>query len=157
MKLLLSVLALCFVIGVHAQNEVKKPSSFIRVYDLQGRKIAKGRIVSISDSALKLIHNKKTVTIPPAIIGTLKTKRSGGNTVLMGSAIVAATFAIWGAIESAPSGGYSPGLGATGGLIVGGIAGAVVGGIATIGKEVHIYRIHGDTAKWGSIIELISN
>jgi hypothetical protein len=135
MKKLFLILVLLFGIGTYAQNGSDK-SPFIRVYNLEGQKISKGRINNISDTSLILQKNKKIITIAVSDIGMIKTKHSTGNNFLMG----AITGAGMGIILGAGSGDEDRGI-----L---GVLGTPIGGVTALFKNSEIYLINGDDSKW---------
>ena len=142
------------------QNNYKK--IFIRVYDLQGHKIGKGKIVSITDSIIHLKRDKKSAKISMNYIGKIKTKRSAGNNILTGSVIGATTLGIIMAKPSDGDGwmggdGYTAVEGALGGVVMGGTTGAVLGAITVPFKFSKSYVINGDRVKWKAFTEMITN
>ena len=72
---------------LYAQETKNKAAPFVRVYDRNGEKISKGRIVSVTDTSLITGPREKPVNIGVSKIGFIKTKRSVGNNVLWGAAI----------------------------------------------------------------------
>ena len=54
MKYLIITLILVLSMNVTAQNEVANTNIFIRIYDLQGKKINNGKIKSISKTSIEL-------------------------------------------------------------------------------------------------------
>jgi hypothetical protein len=84
-------------INVCAQNRLKNTNVFVRIYDLQGKKISKGKLLSISETSLQLNRKRESVKIPANNIYSIITKRTAGNNVLVGAAIGATTMAIYGA------------------------------------------------------------
>src|SRR4051794_31973998 len=85
-------------------------SIFVRVYDFAGEKINTGHLLAVTDTSLQL--KGEPVDIPVRNIGFIKTKRSAGNNVLVGSVIGAFTGAVVGAVTGDPDPGfmkYTPG------------------------------------------------
>ena len=162
MKNLIFVITIIFSVNVYAQNpndtvrtEIQNTNAFVRVYDLQGKKIGKGRILLISESSLQL--NNYDI-IPVSSIGFIKTKRSAGNNVLVGTLVGAAPMAILGAMTADPDAlifGYTAADGAAGGALLGGIAGAAIGGISILFKNSQTYIISGNKELWQSFKESI--
>jgi len=72
----------------YAQLTLDSNSIFIRVYDLEGKKIAKGKRFTISDSTITFINKRKNTIIYLSEIGSIKTRRSSGHNVLLASAVV---------------------------------------------------------------------
>ena len=81
-KSIVFALALILAIPLKAQQESRNAHAFVRVFDLHGKKVAKGEIQSLSDSTLQIIHKKKSREFSLKEVGTIKTKRSAGNSIL---------------------------------------------------------------------------
>ncbi len=158
MKILIFAITLILSINVCAQNGFENTNVFVRVYDLQGKKIGKGKILSISETSLQLNRKGESVKIPVSNIGFIKTKRSAGNNVLIGAIAGATTLGLIGAITAEPDAiifGFSASEGAAGGAVLGGIAGAAIGGITILFKNSKSYEINGDKAKLKAFKEMI--
>jgi len=157
MKNLILVITLILSSNVCAQNGLENTNVFVRVYDLQGKKISKGKILSISETSLQLNRKGESMNIPVESIGSIKTKRSAGNNVLFGAATGATTMAILGAATADPDAwifGYTAGEGAAAGALLGGTAGAAIGGITILFKNSKSYEINGDKVKLKAFTEL---
>ena len=140
-------------------NADAQKSSFVRVYNLAGEKINKGYVISVTDTSLQLKDNSTLVAIPVRSIGFIKTKRSAGNNVLVGSVIGATTGAVLGAVTAEPDAGfmaYTAGEGAAAGALLGSVAGAVIGGLTILAKNPDTYLINGDVSKWKAFQSLIT-
>ena len=159
MKNLVLAIALILSFNICAQNELVNTKLFVRVYDVQGKKIAKGKIHSISETALLLKSKEGPIEIPLSAIGTIKTKRAAGNNVLTGAAIGATTVAIFGVATSNDGEflSWSAEDGAMGGALAGGIIGTVIGGITIPFKNSKSYEIDGDKTRWKAFKEMILN
>ena len=158
-KSVMLILALLFSINVIAQNEVKKNYMFVRVYNLEGKKINKGIVFTVTDTTLQLKRNGRYENILFNSIGLIKTKHSEGHNVLMGSVIGASSMALLGAASADPDAwifGYSAVEGAAAGGVLGGISGAVIGGITILFKNSKSYLINGDLSKWKAFQEMIT-
>lgn len=141
MKNIFFLLTLILTITVCAQNNSFEDANvFVRVYDLQGNKIGKGDIVSISDTTLQLIKRHNTTDIPVSDIGFVKTKYSGGNNILIG------------AISGTGIGFFSgdPTI-----IAAGAGAGAVVGALTILFKKSESFQIDGDKTKLKALKDLI--
>ncbi len=153
------ILILAFSINLVAQKEQDK-KLFIRVFNLEGKKINKGHFQFINDSLLGLRRNRKAVQINVKDIGKIKTKRSAGHNVFLGSVIGGGTLALVGVVstESERQVSYDMGYWGTfnytsnpatagqnfaAGLVLGGVAGAAVGGITAIFKNSRTYIVDG--------------
>src|SRR4051812_29523323 len=113
-------------------NAYAQKSIFVRVYDLKGKKINKGHVTMVTDTALQLRRKTESVDIPVRTIGFIKTKRSAGNNLLIGSLVGATTFAILGVVSAEPDDAfldYSEAEGAEVGALFGLAFGAAIGGI----------------------------
>lgn len=127
---------------LYSQDTVTYKDIFVRVYNQEGEKIAKGKLLSVTDSTLHLTLNGESKTIPVENIATIKTKRSEGNNVANGALIGGGIFALVGA---ASGGNYVGGDAlAVGGGLVGAAGGSIVGLITTAFKNSKTYLIHGD-------------
>ena len=157
MKNLFFAIALVLSVNISAQVGPEKANVFVRVYDLQGKKISKGNILSISDTLLQLKGKREPMKIAARSIGLIKTKHSGGNNVLIGAVSGATFLAILGAAA------YNPGswvlgsaaAGAAIGVFLGAPTGAAIGGITTLFKNSKSYKINGDELKWKEFKESI--
>lgn len=143
--------ALCQVYEESVRFE--KGKVFVRVFDLDGKKISKGKIVAISETSLQLIRDERSDVIPVSNIGSIKTKHSGGNNVLIGATIGAIPMAVFGYASADPDAeilatNYTAGEGALQGVLLGGTLGAGIGGITTLFKNSKSYTINGDAEKW---------
>ena len=158
MKNLIFAITLILSINVYAQNEIENTNVFVRVYDFQGKKIGKGKILSISETSLQLYRKGESVKVMVNGIGSIKTKHAAGNNVLVGAATGATTMAILGAATADPDAwifAYTAGEGAALGALLGGTAGAVIGGITILFKNSKSYDINGDMEKWKAFKEMI--
>lgn len=161
MKAVLIASAFIIFLSSAAQVEPEKSGRYVRVFDLEGKKIGKGRILAITERSLELKARKENgpTVIKLDDMGYIQTRRSGGHKILMGTAIGAGTFAVIGAASADPDDwlfGYSAGEGATGGAVLGGIAGAAIGGITALLKKSVRYYIQGDPILWQSFKEVIT-
>lgn len=133
---------------LYAQETKNKAAPFVRVYDRNGEKISKGRIVSVTDTSLITGPREKPVNIGVSKIGFIKTKRSVGNNVLWGAAIGAGTGAILGLASGGEGEYWGKGEGAGGFGLYFGVIGAGIGGITAIFKKSNTYPIDGESIKW---------
>ena len=150
-KSVMLILALLFSINVIAQKEVKKDYMFVRVYNLEGKKINKGNVLVITDTTLVIKGKRGYENIPVNGIGLIKTKHSEGHNVLKGAVIGASSMALLGAASADPDAmilGYSAGEGAAVGGVLGGISGAAIGGITILFKNSKSFIINGNLSKW---------
>lgn len=159
-RIFILLILLALFANVDAQNGDINKGMFLRVYNLAGEKINKGKLLAVSDTLLQLLRNNKTVNVDVKSIGYIKTKRSAGNNILTGSLIGATTFGIFGAATAEPDAwilGYTAAEGAAGGVFLGGVAGAALGGITVAFKNSTTYQINGDLDRWKIFVEGINN
>ena len=155
-KILVLTLALLSSITFYAQKEKNKAAPFIRVYDQDGKKISKGRIVSVTDTSLITGPREKPVTIDVSKIGFIKTKRSAGNNILWGTAIGAGTGALLGVSSGDTEGGFFSYSKEEGAAIYGVLMmpiGAAIGAITILFKNSNTYPIDGEPTKWKAFRE----
>ncbi|MGO4816946.1 hypothetical protein [Flavobacterium sp. W22_SRS_FP1] len=159
MKTLFFAIAFLLSITINAQEGTKISNVFVRVYDLQNKKISKGQILLISDTSIQLKAKKGPIKIECKSIGLIKTKHSAGNNILKGALIGGSFFALIGVATADPDAfilGYTAGEGAAAGAIVGGTAGAAIGAVTTLFKNSESYTINGDEFKFKEFKELIT-
>lgn len=143
---------LILIIAFFAINSgsIGQDLGFVRILDANGTKIAKGKVVSVTDSILQIRRNGEEIEVPVSDIAVLKTKRSVGNNIAIGAGVGAATLAILGvasADEDAYIFGYNETEGAMAGLLLGAPMGAAVGGLTALLKGSRTFDIGGDGAK----------
>lgn len=159
MKNLIFIITVILCTNLYAQNKFENTNIFVRVYDFEGRKIGKGKILSISETSLQLSRNGKPIKIMVNDIGSIKTKHSVANNLVVGTVIGATVMAFIGA-ASARSDNYiirTPGSGAVAGVYVGGPIGAIIGGFSAIFKNSKSYKINGDMERWEVFKKIIIN
>ena len=156
MKLLLFALALISCSTFYAQETKKKAAPFVRVYDLNGIKISKGRIDSLTDTSLVVESSEKITTIEVNRIGYIKTKRSAGNNILWGAAIGTGFGAISGFATGGENEWWGQGEGAAGFGIIFGAMGSGIGAITAIFKNSKTFPIDGDVSKWNTFKKAIN-
>ena len=147
-----------FLVSIGYQVCAQK-AIFVRVYNLNGKKINTGRVLAATDSSLQLkMESRDTVNISINTIGRIKTKRSAGHNVLMGSLASAGAFAIYGIATADPDEflGYTAGEGALAGVVLGIPVGAAIGGITVLFKKSGTFVINGDIKKWKAFHSYIS-
>ena len=146
-----------------SQQEIKSQKLFVRVFDLDGKKIGKGHMYSINDSLLILSRNKTLKEWYNNQIGKIKTKRSRGHNVLVGATSGVLVGAILGSINP-PTGdeggtftwaGGSSGEEFASGLTVGVISGTIIGSVSGLFKNPKTFSIEADPEKWGVFVEAV--
>ena len=153
-KIMSLLVVLTFSINVNAQSATDN-NIYVRVYDIEGKKISKGHVLFAIDTLLGLKKGNKIIKINVSDIGHIKTKRSEGHDVIKGSVIGASSMAILGAVSADPGAflGWTAGEGAALGVILGAPAGAAIGGITALFKNSSTYIIDGDLVKWKAFSE----
>lgn len=150
----LSTVLLLFVffasINLYSQNQVMAKTLFVRVIDIEGKKVGKGYVRVATDSTLELSRSNEYRIIPLKNIGYIKTKRSAGHNVLTGAITGASIGVILGVATAEPDKilGYTAGEGAVAFGSLGFIGGAALGGIVSAIKNSVIFFIDGDKNKW---------
>lgn len=176
LKQLLKTIILLFVLtlfaNVYSQNNTISHGMYVRVYNLESKKISKGKLFAVSDTILILKRNSKLINLEPMKIGYIKTKRSIGNNILVGSLLGGVSGAIIGAASSnqetkTGDGGwlfgkyeYTTGVSSGTGTVIGGSIGILGGAITGLGisafKNSNTFLINGDEAKWKAFIQLMN-
>jgi hypothetical protein len=82
-----SFLGLLIFTATEAQKSEAQKNVFIRVYDARYTKMGKGNLLFSSDSTIEIIRHGKVNTFSVKQIFYIKTKRSAGHSVLMGTGI----------------------------------------------------------------------
>ena len=143
---------LIFIIAFFAISSVSNGQNlgFIRVFDANGTKIARGKVISVTENTLQLRRNGQVIDLPVSDIFSIKTKRSAGNNIAIGAGVGAVTMAILGiasADEDAYIFAYDETEGAMSGLLLGAPMGAAVGGLTALFKVSRTFDIGGAGAK----------
>lgn len=150
-KPVMLLLVLVLSTNIYAQKETVEKGMFVRVFNLDGKKINKGHVAFVVDTLLGLKKNGNDVEINVKEIGIIKTRRSAGHNILVGSAIGTTTGAILGVASADPDAwifGYTAAEGATGFGLAGALGGAAIGGISIAFKNSKTIIINGDLAKF---------
>lgn len=159
---LVKTLSICVVLvfstSIHSQESNIEKDIFVRVFNIEGKKIGKGRIAFANDTILKLKKGKKNISIEINKIGSLKTKRSGGNSILVGSIVGMSVGAVLGASTTDPDTSWwlTPAEGATAFGLLGVLGGGAVGGIVAGSKNMQTFIINGDEDRWLIFKEFIN-
>lgn len=154
MKFLFFIILAFISCSILSAQEIKnKRAPFVRIYDLNGIKISKGRIAILTDTSIVAGPREKPVTIEVSRIGFIKTKRSAGNNVIWGAAIGLGTGAILGVASGDTEGGFFS-YSKEEGTVLYGIPmmtiGAAIGAITILFKKSKAYEIDGDGSKWNA-------
>ncbi|WP_242155420.1 hypothetical protein [Aestuariivivens sediminis] len=134
----------------HSQSDGKGRKDFFRIYDLKKKKIGKGHINFVNDSLIGLRLNGKLKQFKFTDIGVIKTKRSGGHSVLIGSAFGASLGILIGVASANPDKlfGYTATEGAIGFGTLGAVGGGAVGGVAAGTRRAETFIINGKLENW---------
>ncbi len=161
MKALMIASALLVFIPTTAQVNFGKPGVFVRVFDLQGKKIGKGRITLLTDNNVTLQAKRENgpTLIQMSEIGYIRTHRSGGHNLLIGAAAGAGAFAMIGVATADPDEflGYSAAEGALAGAVIGGTAGSVIGALTILFKKSENHTIDGNADKWHAFVSSMTH
>ena len=165
MKKVILLLSLLCWINLLAQESTKNEAQFVRVFDLDGKKIGKGHIYTMTDSILVLKKKESSKKISMRGIGKIKTKHSGGHNFLVGAASGVLVGAILGAVNPPTEdqggtftwAGGSAGEELTSGIATGVFFGTIIGGISALFKNSKTYNIDGNSEKWKDFIEAVKD
>jgi hypothetical protein len=138
-------------LSMYSQNQTKENKMFVRVFDFDGKKIGKGYIVVATDSTLELSKSNEYKSISLKNIKYIKTKRSAGSNVLVGSIVGATTLGVLGAATADPDAwifGYTAAEGALSFGLLGAVGGGAIGGITSVFKNAKTFFIEGNNEKW---------
>ena len=146
MKYLLLAFALLLCLNVTAQELPKKSKIFVRVYNNEAQKIAKGKILNITDDALILKKGSNSVTVPLSNIMYIKTKRTNNHNVLIGG-LAGVGVTLYGLAQPGATGGWGTVAFVVVTPIIVGV-GAGIGYLTTLFKKSTHYSIQSDAIKW---------
>lgn len=141
-------------------NVLGQDLGFVRVFDRNGTKIAKGTVIAVSDSKLQLKMGGLITDVPVSEIGTIKTKRSVGNNLAIGSAVGASVLGIIGIATGDDGEGwfsYTPAEGALAGIMLGAPLGTAVGGLTALAKNSRLFVISGDGTRMKEFGDYLSS
>ena len=149
------LIGITFITNGHAQKPTIETGMFVRVYNLEGKKISKGKLIEVSDTLLIIKSNGKFNNLDSKQIGYIKTKRSAGHNALMGAAIGATVTSIISVASINPDDGFiidstpnSFGEAMVVGVVGGGIVGSAIGAITIPLKNTNKFIINGDESNW---------
>ena len=155
-KATLILIVLLISVTIYGKTENKNNQLFVRVYNLEGKKIKKGKLISVSDTKLQLKRAKGVKSIDIKDIGKIKTKRSAGHNVLMGAAIGATTVSAISIASIDPNDSEfildatpdTYGEAIVTGVIAGGFLGSAIGALTIPFKNSATFIINGDLSKF---------
>ncbi|WKD85464.1 hypothetical protein KCTC32516_00805 [Polaribacter huanghezhanensis] len=145
MKYLLFTIALFLCANITAQELPKKSKIFVRVYNNEGQKIAKGKMLKITDDTLFLKKGSKSVTVPLSDIMYIKTKRTNKHNVLIGG-LFGVGYGLFGLTQSNGSKFDTVGFVVLTPLFA--AFGSGIGYLTTLFKKSTHYSIQSDAIKW---------
>ena len=148
----------CLLIGYvpSAQTEPEKDNLFVRIYDQNGKKFEKGKILSMSQDTLYLFRNKAVRSIGVDRIGIIKTKRSVGHNAAIGAATGGVVLGLTGVALGSDDGWFErEHLGAAG-LVFGSVAGAGIGALSGAFKNPKTFIINGDPQNWQVFVDAVA-
>ena len=158
MKTLFFAVTLMLSIGsLYAQKETARSKLFVRVFDLEGKKICKGIVLSVTDTTLEIKRDYGSLTIEVGAIGSIRTNRSSGHRILVGTVIGASTLGVLGAILAHPGiMGFTSGEGVLWGGAIGTSIGATIGAFASLVTKSSYFSISGDVKQWKAFKKMIT-
>ena len=124
---------------------------FLRLYGEDGKKIAAGRLLSVSDSSIVLRTNKGNREFVANNIYSIKLRRSVGNTALVSGLAAGTVGAIIGAASAEPDAlifGYSASEGAAVGFGAGLLGGAALGSLIGLAKKKTTHYVYNKLEEW---------
>ena len=152
--IIFSLILVGITVNVSAQKKI-----FLRLYKISGEKFAKGFFAGTTDTAVLILNDNVITSFPVNQIGTIKTKRSIGHTILVSSAIFGVSASIlFAAGSSGTTTGfytYSAGEGIAGGFLIGSAIGALVGAIIDASKKSQTFVIAGNAENWAMVKPVI--
>lgn len=155
-RVLITVFVTLFLTGV---NHKIFSQEFIRVYNNSGMKIAKGKLLSETDSSIEIKRGTRYNTVLLEKVSFIKTKRSAGHNIAVGTAIGAGVGVIAGiaASQAALKNANDPlsfeGLGLAVAAVASPIIGAAAGTVTGVLRKRKTFEINGDPDKWKEVRE----
>ncbi|WP_153797260.1 hypothetical protein [Foetidibacter luteolus] len=150
-NIICTLTVLLYLLASHAQVK----HIYIRVFNIAGERIAKGKLIATTDSSLLIEKDKVQHEIAVSSIGVIKIKRSLGHAVAVGAVIGGVSGGIIGLASAGQDKGssfeildYSPAEGFAGGLIAGGATGAAIGALCGLLQKRQTIVINGNLAAW---------
>ncbi len=148
-----SVLFVTLLLFVLTTSTMAQKQTFMRIYTLSGKTLAKGFYSGSTDSSVMVSKNNKKVEIPVSQIGVIKLGRGSVKGPLIGGVFGAAVFGTIGATRT-PQGNPPASMSLyrwtnfKTGFFFGGLAGALTGILIQGSKKNNSYTINGSNTKW---------
>lgn len=133
------------------ESTVRYKDTFVRVFDGNRNKIAKGNIATISENTLRHRTRKDFIEIPMDQINHIKTKHSPATNVLVGALGGVVIVILTGVATADEDGGSLPipePLNALMGGLTGGSAEAGIGSLTLLFRKGNVYHIQGRESAW---------
>ncbi|WMI65999.1 hypothetical protein RBH94_02300 [Aestuariibaculum sp. YM273] len=163
MKKVILLLVLLISINLSAQQDNVTKKLFVRVFNIDGKKIGKGHIYLINDSLLVLSKSKKLNELYLKDIHKIKTKRSGGHNILIGATSGVIAGVILGSVNpptDSSGGTFTWAGGSSGdelasGVTIGAISGTIIGAISGLFKNQKTFTIQSNPEKWNGFVKSV--
>ena len=152
---------LLFFFSVCCTMTYAQKRTFLRVYNIDGHKLAKGYLYNITDSSVLIFKDTIVKEIIAKNIGYIKTRRSLGHNILIGALSGGIPGGIIGVASGEPNtndatfGGilhdavtFTPGEAAVLGIIVGGVLGSVTGALIHGFTKHTVFTVNGSPEEW---------
>ena len=126
-------------------------NKFLRLYNAEGKKMAAGRLLSVSDSGMVLQTRKGPKTFEATEINFIRHRRSIGHNVLVTGLALGAAGTLIGTASADPDASflaYTAGEGAAVGFAAGFWSGAVFGGLIGLAKKKTIHHVRNSAEEW---------
>ncbi|TBW26774.1 hypothetical protein [Gramella sp. KN1008] len=151
MKTLLVLFSIMFCTPLFSQEPeapLRFKDTFVRVFDVNGKKIAKGKIVNISEQTLTLKSGMGYSETGMDRIHLIKTRHSAANNVIIGALAGGVVGGIIGAEDTKDDWLFNSREGALLGALAGAPIGAGVGGLTLLFRKGNVYHIQGSEEAW---------
>lgn len=157
-KYITSILILLFMLGPNTVEGEEQKKLFVRVYDLNGKKINNGKVIAATDSELLLLKNDQQTKVNVLDIGYIKTQHSAARNVFIGAAICGFIMGILSLSAGAGDTGFfgPPPIVYLGfGFAVGIPIGSLVGALTIPLRDSRRFTILGEHEKWIEFVNSI--
>jgi len=154
-------LTIMLLIGIciSAQDKLEDKKLYLRIYDMQGIKISKGKLVSIQENTIILKRRKKSYSIDVTEIGMIKSKRALGHNIGIGALAGASVGITYGFLQGGDGGAIGTSSGGDNAVVFGTLgllAGPLIGGLSGLGKKSKKFEINKDPNQLRKFRELFS-